>query len=190
MPNPNHVFSLHDLFYANFPYKSMQKFLDGYRTTSMPLRRQVTMGDVALVLGANDAYWCIRLLSEEARRDIIRSVIPSVRRAVLKEEPVDEKHIEALLIIENFTNQKAKSAYDTRTAYARLATHPRNRSAGAVVSHLANATYSTEYVKCIQQARITLDIIGHLDEKELDQQINEICAIFPPIAPVRAVVST
>ena len=41
----------------------------------------VTLGDIAEFNGGDDALWCVEVLPDAARRDVIRAILPSVRRA-------------------------------------------------------------------------------------------------------------
>jgi hypothetical protein len=41
----------------------------------------VTLGDIAASNGVPDAWWCVRCLPDEARRDVVRALLPCVRRA-------------------------------------------------------------------------------------------------------------
>lgn len=78
-----YLISLASIRHAGPHEEVWTKLLDSLGRPAQPTwpKTCVTLGDVAASSGAAGALWCAKLLPNEARPDLMRSILPSVKRA-------------------------------------------------------------------------------------------------------------
>lgn len=197
MPNPYHIFTLKDVFYRKFPEKSMRKLLDSCSDGMSNLSTQVTLGDVALNNSVLEAWWCVRVLPGSAKNDVLKAALPCVKRAfqdpriiedLKKNDFSDSRDSKewiqsAIDLLESTINNRRDPMLTFPYVFA---ANVRRKTIGDVVYYLLQALNSDgDYTDSIIMAMSVLDSVRSLTVQESDQQVNDICAIFPPIVGVK-----
>ena len=128
-----------------------------------PMDTVISLGDVAKSNDAPDAYWCIRALdwnNEQVRREVIKVLIPSVRRASIHTK--DARVHGCISTIKDWIDGKPAdlgAAADAAERAAREARAARAADAASAAARAAEAARSAE----------------------LEAQRADIIAAFPPL---------
>jgi hypothetical protein len=154
---------------------------------------QVSIGQIARSNGAQDALWCLRCADFD-RRDIIRCILPSVKRASV--HTTDKRVAEFIDVIEQWLadddavnlQAAAYAAYAAHAAadaaaraaayaaYAAYATHAADVAARAAAD-AAYAAYATHAADVAADAADAAYAAADVTEREL--QVEDICNVFP-----------
>ena len=203
MINAAHTFSLADLFNTKISHESMRKLLSAYGGTITPLQVKVTMGDVAMCLGAPYALWCSRIMSESTRKDVIKSILPSIKRRIHRLKAQDQfafvkddgwRITKAVDLIESFVNNEGVSLRDLRGSVVECTVFYPRDSFGHMIANVAAATFEEDYHYCINQAAVMRENLPHVPDPEfpyidLDEerktQVLDIILVFKPIVGVK-----
>ena len=160
----------------------------------------VSIGEIARSNGPQDALWCLRC-AEFDRRDIIRAILPSVKRAAvhITDQRVSDciALLERWLVDETVTNHELQKVADAVDDAVRADQHARRawngtRAFDAVLYAVRAAADAVLYADvarafdavlyadvAFNAAAHAFDAVLYADVAELENQIEDICAVFP-----------
>ena len=139
---------------------------------------KVSIGDIAKSNGAQDAIWCTRCLPESERINIIRAILPSVKRAVTY--TTDKRVHDCINAIERWCagdksinlSAAAEVAYAVAYAVGEVA-----EVAAYAVGAVAEAVAAAVAAAAAEAVAAAAYAVGAAAEKE--KQVADIIAIFP-----------
>ncbi len=139
----------------------------------------VSIGEVARSNGPQDALWCLRC-AEFDRRDIIRAILPSVKRAAT--HTTDQRVVDCIAAIEGWIAgtvsvlelQKAADAAADAAAADAAAVYAAVYAARAAVYAARAAVYAARAALAAALAAAYA-----VRAAETSQQIEDICVVFP-----------
>ena len=132
-----------------------------------PMDTVISLGDVAFSNGAADAWWCVRALdwdNEQVRREVIKALLPSVKRAV--NQTKDARVHDCILTIEDWIDGKPADLGAAADAAARA----------AEAADAAGAAW-----RAADAAAWAARAAGAARSAELKGQREDIIAAFPPL---------
>ena len=167
-----------------------------------PMDTVISLGDVAFSNGAADAWWCVRALdwdNEQVRREVIKALLPSVKRAV--NQTKDARVHDCILTIEDWIDGKpadlgaaagaaaraarsaAGAAWRAADAAAEAAAEAAWRAADAAAeaAEAADAADAAEAADAADAAARAARAAGAARSAELKGQREDIIAAFPPL---------
>jgi len=129
----------------------------------------VSIGEIAKSNGPQNALWCLRCANFD-RKDIIKAILPSVKRAL--QHSKDERVSNCIQAIEDWLEDRIdiatlKKYADAAAAYATAAAYAAADAAYAAIYADADAAAAAAYATAAAYAA------------EKEQQVLDICAIFP-----------
>ena len=153
----------------------------------------VSIGQIARSNGPDDALWCLRC-TEFDRRDVVRAILPSVKRASV--HTIDKRVHDCIAVIDawiagNATNAELQTAADAAARATAYAVARAARAADAAyaaayaaarAARAARAAYAARAARAAyaaDAAYAAADAARATAYAERAKQVEDICAVFP-----------
>lgn len=175
------IFTIADLFYRKFDERNIKKLIDISKYRSTPLVTQLTLGDVAIHCGPHEAWICSFIYDEIARKDIIKTILPSIKKARDKEIQTEIYSAVALSLIERFVNDEFVRLEDLKESTVTISKMINWSVTYKAIHLLLKCCYEPIYGYNILQVTNIFKNQISINQKEIDLQVADICSVFKPI---------
>lgn len=164
--------------------------------SSIPQDAKISLGDAALLIGADTACSCAQIFPESERRNLIRMVFPSVKRACVRID--DEAIRQCVALVDRYLEGEEISNEDFIAANDIISILNKKQTADHfvhtliafqnVLQGIVNRKEHTVMILMTAPAEIRFFAIRtpSRQKEEEERFIKDICNVYPPLLKVSA----